>query len=128
MAVKRDMDLVREILLQIRQREDLSLLPLKVVGVDDDVVARHGELLIEAGLLDGKVRESSRNGVPFVVIRDLTWEGHDFLAVLENADVWSQLRQAFKPAVLAALPFSILKSVGGAMLSKWAMRQVGLGD
>lgn len=128
MSMKRDMELVRAILLQVRDRDELSLLPLKVEGVDADVVARHGELLVEAGLLDAKVREGARGGVPFVVVRDLTWEGHDFLAVLENGDVWGQLRKAFKPAVLATLPFGILKSVGAALLTKWAMREAGLGE
>jgi hypothetical protein len=38
------------------------------------------------------------------VVRDLTWAGHDFLGVLENATVWGKIKQKFTPAELGGRP------------------------
>jgi Hypothetical protein (DUF2513) len=52
--MKRDMDLVRQILLQVQAKdeEELGQKPLEIDGYDLATVARHVEIMQEAGLVD----------------------------------------------------------------------------
>ena len=55
--MKRDMDLVRQIMIQVESTDEETLRqrPLQVEGHDLATVARHVELLQEAGLVDAHV-------------------------------------------------------------------------
>ncbi|WP_189384644.1 MULTISPECIES: DUF2513 domain-containing protein [unclassified Mesorhizobium] len=126
-VVKRDMELIREILLAVQNRTDLTPRPLTLEGHDEVVVGRHIEMLSEAGLIDGPL--STRVSQPYdvVLIKDLSWEGHDFIAALVNKGVWSKIKQSYSAAELAGLPLSVLKEVGIGLLKEWAKSKVGLG-
>jgi hypothetical protein len=53
--MKRDMDLVRRIMLDVQSRNDLFPKKIRIDGVDNDLLARHVEMLFDAGLLTGTV-------------------------------------------------------------------------
>ena len=40
--------------------------------------------------------------LPRIVVKDLTWAGHDLAAILENDTVWLKMRAAFLPGVRAS--------------------------
>ena len=61
-----------------------------------------------------------------MVVTDMSWAGHDFLAALENKDVWSKLKQTFSAEQLASLPLDVIKGVGTGLLLHWAKGQAGL--
>jgi hypothetical protein len=125
--MQRDMELIRDLLLEIRSREDVAPKILKMEGRDELVVGRHIEMLYQAGLIDGVYAErTSSSPIGEVFVRDLSWEGHDFIAALENQTVWGQIKQKFSAAELATLPLSIVKNVGMAILNEWAMQKAGL--
>jgi hypothetical protein len=82
-AAKRDMSLIRELLLEIEAgggARDLD-------GWDDRAIRAHLRLLIEAGLLHGRVDASGG-----IVFDALTWAGHDFLAAVRQEAVWNRVR------------------------------------
>lgn len=122
--MKRDMVLIREIMLAIEARQDKKLRPLEIDGHEALVVAHHVEMLLKAKLIEG--RASSREPNRFD-INDLTWEGHDFLTTLRNEKVWAKLKQSFSAAELASIPLAVIKDLGIGLLTQWAKNQVGLG-
>ncbi|MER9840144.1 DUF2513 domain-containing protein [Mesorhizobium australicum] len=124
--MKRDMELIREILLAVQARTDLTPKPLQLEGHDQVVVGRHVEMLSGAGLIDGPPQKRINAPYALVFIKDLSWEGHDFLAALENKGVWNQMKQSFSAAELAGLPLSIVKDIGLGLLKEWAKSKVGL--
>lgn len=126
--VKRDMELVREILLIVQARTDIASRPVEVDGKDKDTVERHVEMMVEGGLLKGHVQPGGRSYGGQLTVSDMTWEGHDFLSALENETVWGKMKASFKPSELVGLPFSVLKDVGVSLLKKYAMSKVGLGN
>ena len=119
--MKRDMELIRKILAQIKARDTLDYRPIAVPDTDPAIVARHVELLHEAGLIEAM--EPGAYKLPRLVVKDLTWAGHDLAAILENDTVWQKLRAAF-PKELGSLPLAVIKSVGLPLLEEWAKRQV----
>jgi len=95
--MKRNMSLVREILLAIEDNE----YPRKITGYSIDEIKYHAALLISAGLLDGNVQDtiSNTSNIPSIVMpQDLTWEGHEFLSSIREENVWDTVKSEFKDA------------------------------
>lgn len=123
--MQRDMELVRAMFREVQERQDLVQRPIHIAGPDEWVVQRHAEMLYEAGFLEGNLSKPL-GGLPIVLVRDLSWEGHDFAAVLGNDTVWSKLKQSISITDMATLPLTVIKTVGLKMLESWALRQSGL--
>src|SRR5581483_6410499 len=90
----RDMDLVRELLLQIERAGPAGIDGWVVVdGYDQPTIAYHTKLLKTAGLIDAYILEA--DGVPPVAARIncLTWAGHDFLDAIKNDTVWNRTKR-----------------------------------
>ena len=62
-----------------------------------------------------------------ISIKDLTWQGHDFAALL-NDGVWSRIKQKFSAEELAVMPLSIVKTLGLGLLEALAKQTMGLGN
>ena len=88
--MKRDMDLIRQLLLAGEADDPLSEAsdPLAIPGVDARIVARHVELLVEAGLMQANVISTDQTGPVLAVFDRLTWSGHEFLDTARNDTVW----------------------------------------
>lgn len=124
--VRRDMDVVREILLHVEAREDLRAQEIVIEGRDPLVVGRHIEMLHQEGLLDGApFRSSSQPNYARILARDLSWEGHDLLAAMKNDTVWGQIKKTFSPSDLASMPLKVIKDVGVEALKQWALGKIG---
>jgi hypothetical protein len=123
-AMTRDMELVGKILQAIKARKTTELAEVNVSG-DPAIVLRHLEMLVHEKLVDGLVHYDG--DVPDqVLVRDMSWDGHDFVSILENQTVWNRLKQKFTPAEFATLTLTVIKSVGLKMLTDWAESQAGL--
>ena len=89
--MKRDYDLIRQLLLEVAGDSDVDL-----SGFTEDQVKYHRELLIEAGLAEGTIKRSSRSytEIPdLALINKLTWEGHEFLDQARKATVWNRAKE-----------------------------------
>ena len=122
----RDMELIRKIFAEIRGRNDVSLRAVEIPGVEERIVARHVEMLRDAGLVEGVESGSYNSPFPIIAVKDLTMEGHDFAASLANEGVRGTLKKSMSAADLAALPIRIVQSVASDLLMKWAKSKVGL--
>jgi Hypothetical protein (DUF2513) len=78
--MKRDLDLIRQILLKLEADEPCNL----VEGVDEFTITKHLGLLLEAGLIKGIAHETDQSSVYWVDVDRLTWSGHDFLDSARN--------------------------------------------
>ena len=90
--MKRDMDLVREILLQLENSNAQPLGPAEIAieGRTNTEVSYHIELLHEAGLLEAR-NWSSHSGHDWRAIR-LTWWGHEFLDAARSDTIWREAK------------------------------------
>lgn len=116
--MKRDFDLIRQILREVESspaRTPLAGRP-NYEGFDEATAVEHIDLLLEAGLLQGKITPFLDGGV-HVNIQRLTWKGHDFLDAMKDDSIWEQAKE------------SILKPVGGVAFDvllqwlKWKMSE-----
>jgi hypothetical protein len=86
--MKRDMELIRKILLAVEDSKDASRRGFRpeIDGYEDEVIQAHVGLLWNKGLLKA-MDGSSRDGESYI-ITGLTWEGYDFIEAARNEAVW----------------------------------------
>lgn len=89
--MKRDMELVRKILLHVETIENIGgYVPLVIQGYTNDAIFHHTRLLLDAGYLKAKGGVSfSFDGVS-VTGGAMTYEGHDFLDAARSDTIWRQ--------------------------------------
>ncbi len=94
--MKRDMDIIRDILLALENKPDTSSTKSEeeLPGIPlTPIVWYHLGLLLDAGLIKGG-RDEQR-GSPEIYFERLTWAGHEFLDVIRNDSIWQRLKTAF---------------------------------
>lgn len=99
--MKRDMDLVREILLKIEadpafdgnRAQGVSAAGLGITDYTDQEVIYNAVQLVEAGYLVGNVRMAP-SGI--VIVTKMTWLGHEYLDATRDPDVWEKTKAKAK--------------------------------
>jgi Hypothetical protein (DUF2513) len=93
--MKRDMDLCREILIEVEKAEYRGVgepVSLKVENSDNDAISYHIMLLSEAGLIQAVDRNYGAPG-GWRAVR-LTWDGHEFLEAARDSKRWEKAKGA----------------------------------
>jgi hypothetical protein len=107
--VKREMDLAREILLEVeRSEQTMGLIDLDIRDRDDEAVAYHVMLLHEAGLLQAK-NLTTNSGFDWRPVR-LTWSGHEFLDAAREDARWTRAKTIMTDKA-GGLSFEVLKEL-----------------
>ncbi|MXY20265.1 MAG: DUF2513 domain-containing protein [Dehalococcoidia bacterium] len=110
--MKRDMSLVRSILLRIEATESLKEAPdLNIEGFSEEQVDYHLDMLIANKRYVNGNGNWSLGGTYWVSIQGLTWEGHDFLDAIRDDSVWEQVKQKLGDNV-STVPLEVIKGVG----------------
>lgn len=91
--MKRDMDLVRQILLTV-ENHDQGYAPesLLIDGYTEEQIGYHCYLLVQAGLAEGVVNTPLEAPSPSAILLNLTWQGHEFAASAQSPTIWSQAK------------------------------------
>ena len=108
--MKRDMDLVRDILLKAEAMPPGPPVLYRVSEVEDLVLLHHLEMLIEAGLLRGKISRSQGSRGDVIGISGLTWEGHEWIETVRSDQVWDETKRTLLESE-AALTFELTREV-----------------
>jgi hypothetical protein len=103
--MRRDMDLIREILMATEANRDID-----TNGFSAEEVWNHVRLLKQAGYIDALVA-AHQPPYPFQIFA-LTWDGHEFLDAMRDDTLWKKAKETFlKPGAswTAKLLFEWLK-------------------
>ncbi|MDY7099222.1 MAG: DUF2513 domain-containing protein [Pseudomonadota bacterium] len=97
--MKRDMDLVREMLLWMEDHEDRLILvnEFKVFCDDSELTLGHIGILKSGGLIDE----------PQKGLLGVTWEGHEFLDKVRDPEIWTKTKE------------------GASKLNSWGVKLIG---
>ncbi len=116
--MKRDMDLVRHLLLRIEDAELFEQPDFEMGDYDVQDIDYNLDLIIQAGLVNGEGNWSA--GPTYnVAIRGLTWEGHDFLDAVRSDSIWHKAKEVAQGRELRLneLPFEVVKGLAITLLS-----------
>ncbi len=122
--MKRDMDLVRKILLAC-EASPTSYAPevIEIDGYDHDQIAYHIGLAVQAGLMTGIDRTHLGSDTDEWIASGLTWDGHEFIEQSRDESIWEKAKKA-ATAGAGGLSFAILKAALGAFGTAELMKHV----
>lgn len=91
--MKRDMDLVRLILLEIEKKyKSTAIYNLKIEGYDMTTVAYHCKILYESGMISDYKARYGDNDIYEFAVGPLTWDGNDFLDKIRDDSQWKKVK------------------------------------
>lgn len=111
--MKRDLDLVRSILIAV-ERADGTVDAGDLVGKDNDFkkVNYHVMLMANRGLLDLlSFQQDFNHDIIDLQISGLTWDGQDYLDSIRDPKVWAKVKKTVKEAV-GSTTFEVVKQAG----------------
>lgn len=109
--MKRDMELIRSILLEVESCEDpQGSNEIEIEAHSAAEINYHIGLLYKAGLIETHQLKLLDLPEGIYLNNNLTWEGHEFLDTARNDTVWNDAKNAAK-RYGGSLPMDVLKSV-----------------
>ncbi|URD53492.1 DUF2513 domain-containing protein [Chroococcidiopsis sp. CCNUC1] len=116
--MKRDMELVKKILIEIESQESgYAPTNMLIEGYAQEQIHYHSYLMIQAGLIEGIRCTNLSSTSPQAIPRSLTSAGHDFLDAARNEALWNKAMTivqekggAITVAVLSQLLSSLMKN------------------
>ena len=91
--MKRDMNLVREILIWAENQEHGFVFGNpKIEGYSDEEIGYHVFIMNEAGLVKAHDFTSMADKSPNALLHQLTWNGHEFLGAAKDDTIWSKAK------------------------------------
>jgi hypothetical protein len=104
--MERNLDIVREILLQAEKYSTLTL-----ANFDDDRATEihyHAEIMKENGLIEASV-EKLMSGEIFLNLTRLTWDGHEYLDAIRDDKIWDKTKRLILEKG-SSMTFEVIKS------------------
>lgn len=118
--MKRDLDLIRKILLHVEEHDNLDF---AIDAYDEKAIGYHVRLLNQAGLLHA-VAQTTLDGN--IILQNsghtaLSWEGHEFLDAARDEGRWKEAR-----AIVKDKAGTVTVSVLSALLVQLMRQAIGL--
>ena len=118
--MKRDMELIRKIILEVEKAQD-DPIHLKIENYSDEEIGYHVYLLIQGGLVEGiEFPKTFESRLPTATPTNLTWNGHELADAMRSELTWNKAMEKVNKTgghitinVLSQLLSSIIKSVYG---------------
>lgn len=108
--MKRDMDLIRDLLLEIESNENDE--EINFEDRDKATVIYHLNLLKEIGYID----DFSEDILGSLYAGQLTWEGNDYLDKIRDNSVWKKTKDVISQKGLP-LVFDTIKTISSAFIT-----------
>jgi hypothetical protein len=106
--MKRDMNIIRQILLNVEDDKYPYGGRVNLDGVSDQICGHHVALIFDAGLAEGRLIKSADIGIAAASIDRLTSAGHDFCDGIRRDTIWHKVQERFiKPGASFGFPVVI---------------------
>lgn len=121
--MKRNMDLVRQIVLALEAHEDpAGMANVEIEGRQLAEVSSHLTIMAEAGLIYGQEQTyEAIDDTVWMYVR-LTWQGHEFINAARDDKRWEEVKSQLAAVGGGTLPITM------ELLSRSVRRDVGLAD
>lgn len=113
--MKRDLDLVRQLMLQIEALPAAPPVQYRMSEIEDPVLLAHLEMLIEAGLVNGRISRSQGARGDVISVSGLTWHGHEWTEMVRSQSLWNEVKSAVLDGG-GVLTFELTKAMAAKIL------------
>lgn len=109
--MKRDWDIIRDILLKLEDLEPSVVLEPKDFPSDKiSEYAYNANLLLEAGLVHGGTDGTLMADLNHFWLSRLTWDGHELLDAIRDDSIWNRTKNRFASEGIS-MTFDLVKNV-----------------
>ena len=123
--MKRDMDLMRAILLDIEALPEPSRGYYFLEGTDEDMFLHNMTLLVEKELVSAKQWSThDRHPGRWFAMVSLTWAGSDFLDTVRDDEIWRKTKAGAKAA--GGFSFDMMKSLAKGLVKMQIEKHTGI--
>ena len=99
-----------------REREQRVKAALdRMSEIEDPMLSAHLELLIDSGLVNGKIARSHGARGDVISVEGLTWQGHEWIEMVRSQALWNETKRLVVEQG-GALTFELTKAVAGKLL------------
>jgi hypothetical protein len=91
--MKRDMEIIRQILLNVEDDKYQLGESVRLDGIPDEICGRHVALILDAGLAVGHLHRADGDGIVCADIERLTSAGHDFCDGIRQDTIWNKAKE-----------------------------------
>lgn len=123
-TLKRDLGLIRSILLEVESFDEDGSYNLEIPGKSSAEIIYNASLLVDEGYIKGKIT-TYLNGTSSLYLESLTWSGHDLLDSMRNDDVWNKLKRTIQDTV-GNVSLETVKELGVALTKQYLKDNLGL--
>ena|SRR5665647_349344 len=114
--MKRDMDLVRLILLEIEEKyRSTAIYNLTIEGYDIETIAYHCKIIFDAGLISDYKAQYASNKIYGFGVGSLTWDGNDFLEKIRDNSQWKKVKDTISQKGLPMV-IETIKSIANVFI------------
>ncbi|TQS71141.1 DUF2513 domain-containing protein [Ornithinibacillus gellani] len=116
--MRRDLELVRNLLLLIEENDDCNELDIPQEW-NQKVIFYHLKILDQAGFVNNNTKTAGNK--IFFLHASLTWKGHEFLDSIRNNHIWNKTKKGIKEKglELGNVPLEIIKEYAKLQLKKF---------
>lgn len=109
--MKRDLDLIRKIMINIEETPTATTSSKSIVldGYPQEIVNYHLERLIEAKYISA-TKISPHADLAFFIEISITWKGHEFLDASRNETIWGKAKEK-ATAFAGEVPMSVIMTI-----------------
>lgn len=115
--MKRDLDLIRDILLQIEESNS-EVIPITVLSLckeedysDFALLSTHIKLLLDSKYIEAEQMSNNSYGLCDFRIHRITSSGYDYLDTVRDDSIWSTIKSKIK-TISNSAALDVVKSVG----------------
>ncbi len=121
-VMKRDMNLIRELLLQLEEAPaEVYVSNLEVAGYSYEEIAYNAYLMIDGGLAEGRqskeINQMGDSCPVAVTLTNLTWEGHEFFDSIRNDSIWKNTLGYIKEKG-GNVPFNLIPPIAALFIKQ----------
>lgn len=121
--MKRDMELIREILIKVENFEIHQPQEIEIEGYSSQQINYHIKMLAQIGFI--KAHDFSSFDGELWLPKELTWNGHEFIDSIRNDNVWQKIKEKLGSDV-STLPLTVVSQVAIEAAKAWALTKLGL--
>ena len=115
--MKRNFDLVRDILLAAEEQDFNQSKAIAPEGYSNEEIWYHIKIMEDGGLI--RMKQHQNIELPAPVFDGLTWEGHEFLDSIRESNTWNKVKAILKDKSLGlsyeSIKTAVVYSVKGAL-------------
>ena len=124
--MKRDFDLVRDILIQTEKSDDVLDGEVLVTSErSPELIAYHFEMMRDYGLIEAKIDYAMGGNPVNMIVKRITWQGYDYLDAIRSKKIWDKAVRAINETV-GETSLSVLKDTCLQLVKQSILKNLGI--